>query len=99
MTPPPPTTTTKTKMITTTTNNNSNKKLKYESLCIDIQRMWNLECMIIPVIIGATRLATKCLRKYLEIIPGKHSVDSLQKTPVLGTSLIIQKCCSLKLEA
>jgi len=69
--PPPPPITTKTKT-TTITNNNSNKKLKYENLCIDIQRMWNLEFMIILVIIGATRLATKCLRKYLEMIPGKQ---------------------------
>jgi hypothetical protein len=26
------------------------KKLKYESLCIETQRMWNLKCTIIPVI-------------------------------------------------
>ena len=30
------------------------KKLKYKSLCIEIQQMWNLKCTIIPVIIGAT---------------------------------------------
>jgi len=30
------------------------KKLKYISLCIEIQRMWSLKCMIIPIIIGAT---------------------------------------------
>ena len=30
------------------------KKLKYKSLCIKIQRMWNLTCTILPVIIGAT---------------------------------------------
>jgi len=72
-------------------NNNSNKELKYKSLYVGIQQMWNLKCMIVPVISGATRIATKCLRKYLETIPGKHSIDSLQMKAVLGTSLIIQK--------
>jgi len=32
---------------------------------------------------------TKCLRKNVEAIPGKHPVDSLQKTAVLGTSHVI----------
>jgi hypothetical protein len=45
--------------------------------------------MIIPIIIGATGIVTKGLKKNLEAIPGKHSIDSLQKTAVLGTSHII----------
>ena len=67
------------------------KKLQYKSLCIEIQQTWNLKCKIIPVIIGATGIVTKGLRKNLEVIPGKHSVDSLQKTAILGTSHIIRK--------
>ena len=55
-------------------------KLKYKSLCIEIKRMWNLKCTIIPVIIGATGIVTRNLRKNLEAVPGKHSIDSLQKT-------------------
>jgi hypothetical protein len=46
------------------------KKLKYKSLCIEIQRMWNLKCTIIPIIIGATGIVTRSLRKNLETIPG-----------------------------
>jgi hypothetical protein len=46
---------------------------------------------IIPVIIGATRIVTGSLRKNLGDIPGKHSIDSLQKTAVLGTPHIIRK--------
>jgi hypothetical protein len=44
------------------------KKLKYKSLGPEIQWMWNLKCKIIPVIIGATGILTKSLRKDLEAI-------------------------------
>ena len=67
------------------------KKLKYKSLCIEKQRMWNLKCTIIPVIIGATGIVTRNLKKNLEAAPEKHSIDSLQKTAILGTSHIIRK--------
>jgi len=53
--------------------------------------MWNLKCTILPVIIGATGIITRSLRKNLEAIPGKHSIDSLQKTAIYGTSHIIRK--------
>jgi len=36
-------------------------------------------------------MVTKVLRKNLEAIPGKHSIDSLHETAVLGTSHIIRK--------
>ena len=67
------------------------KKLKYKSLCIEIKRMWNLKCTIIPVKIAATATVTRSLRKNLEAVPEKHSTDSLQKTAILGTSHIIRK--------
>ena len=47
--------------------------------------------MIILAIIGATGIITQVLKKNLEAIPGKHSIDSLQKTAILGTSYIIRK--------
>jgi len=39
------------------------KKLKYKSLCIEIQRIWNLKCTIVPVIIGATGIVKRSLKK------------------------------------
>jgi hypothetical protein len=48
--------------------------------------MWNLKCTIIPIVIGATGKVTRSLKKNLEAVPGKHSIDSLQKTAILGTS-------------
>jgi hypothetical protein len=53
--------------------------------------MWNMKCFVIPINTGATGIVTKGLKKYPETIPGKHSMDSIQKTAVLGTSHIIRK--------
>jgi len=53
--------------------------------------MWNLKCTIIPVINGATGIVTRSLWKILEDISGKRSIDSLQKTAILGKSHIIWK--------
>jgi hypothetical protein len=55
------------------------KELKYKNLSIEIQRMRNMKCFVIPVITGATGIVSKSLQKYLETMPGKHSTDSLQK--------------------
>jgi hypothetical protein len=66
-------------------------KLKYKGLCVEIQRTWNLKCTIISVIIGATRIVTRRLKNNLETVPGKHSIDSPQKTAILGTSHIIRE--------
>jgi hypothetical protein len=39
------------------------KKLEYKNLSIKIQRMWNMKCSVIPVIIGATGIVSKSLKK------------------------------------
>jgi hypothetical protein len=73
------------------TQKEAEKKLKYSSLYIEIQRMGNRKCMIIPAVIGATGMVTRGLRKNVEVIPGKYSIDSLQKAAVLGTSHVMRK--------
>jgi hypothetical protein len=65
-------------------------KLKYMSLFMEIQRMWNLKCKTIPVIIGASGIVTTVSRNIFKAIEGKRSIDSLQKTAVLGTPHIIR---------
>ena len=51
--------------------------------------MWNLKCTIVPVIIGATGIVSRSLRKNLETVPGKHSIH--YKKQLFGTSHIIRK--------
>jgi hypothetical protein len=43
------------------------------------------------VVSGATGIVTKGLKKNLEATPGKHSIESLQKTAILGTSHITRE--------
>ena len=57
-------------------NNNNSNKNKY---------------IMVPVIIGASGIVKRSLRKTLEAVSGTHTIDSLQKTAILGTSHIIRK--------
>jgi hypothetical protein len=51
--------------------------------------MWNMKCFVIPVIIGATEIVNRGLKKYLEKAFNRFSTK--KKTAVLGTSHIIRK--------
>jgi hypothetical protein len=53
--------------------------------------MWNLKYEFISVIIGANIIVTKGLRKTLEAIPGKYSIDSPQNTAILETTRVKRK--------
>jgi len=53
--------------------------------------MWNMKCLIVPVMIGATGGVKKGFKELLDDVPGKHSLDSLQKSALLGTSHIVRK--------
>jgi len=46
---------------------------------------------VISVIKRATGTISKSFRKYLSNIPGKHEVQELQKTTILGTAHILRK--------
>jgi hypothetical protein len=53
--------------------------------------MWDIKCVIMLVIFGATGMVTKDVKKNVESVPGRHSLESLQMVVLLGTSLIIRK--------
>jgi hypothetical protein len=40
------------------------KKLKYKNLNIEIQRLWNMKCFVIPAIIGATGIVSKNFKNF-----------------------------------
>ena len=56
--------------------NEADKKLKYESLCIEIKRMLNIKCMIIPIITGTTGMVKK---KTLKENFGSHNKETFNR--------------------
>jgi hypothetical protein len=66
------------------------KILTYKDLIIEIQRVWNAKTGD-AVIIRKTGTISKCFRKYLSSISGKHDIKELQKTAILGTAHILRK--------
>ena len=53
--------------------------------------MMMMMMMMMIIIIGATRTISKSFRKYMSNIPGKHEVEELQKTAILGTAHKLRK--------
>ena len=72
------------------------KMSKYVDLQIEYQRIWNKKVEVIPVIIGATGIVDKNIKKYVGRIPGCHNIYSLQRSAILGTAHILRKVLPIK---
>ena len=72
------------------------KMSKYVDLQIEYQRLWNKKVDVIPIIIGATGIVDKSIKKYVGRIPGCHNIYSLQRSAILGTAHILRKTLSIK---
>ena len=68
---------------------------KYKDLEIEIEKSWKEKTKTIPLIVGALGVLNKSATKYLEEIPGKISVQEVQKIALLGTATILRKALSL----
>jgi len=51
--------------------------LKYKYLTIEVQCVWNVKTIVIPVIKGATGIFSESFRKYLSNILGKHEIKEV----------------------
>ena len=72
------------------------KMSKYVDLQTECQRLWNKKVEVIPVIIGATGIVDKSIKKYVGRIPCCHNIYSLQRSAILGTAHILRKVLSIK---
>ena len=69
------------------------KMSKYVDLQIECQRLWNKKVEVIPVIIGATGIEDKNIKKYVGRIPGHHKIYNLQRSAVIGTAQSLGRYC------
>ena len=73
------------------------KLSKYEDLEIEIEKMWDMNTMTIPIIIGALGLSgKKGMKKYINKIPASISIQETQKCVLLGTAHILRRILSIK---
>jgi len=68
--------------------------LKYKDLTTEIQRMWNVETKVIPIIIGATGTISKSFRIYVSDIPYQETMTlrSCRKQPFWALHTYFGKC-------
>ena len=67
------------------------KRSKYKDLEIEISRMWGMEVINIPIIIGALGLMKKGIEKNIKSLPGTMNIEQCQKTVILKTAHIVRK--------
>ena len=67
------------------------KLSKYKDLEIEVTKMWKLKTKTIPVVTGALGMIKKGKKNFIDQIPGKPSVQEMQKIVLTSTAHILRK--------
>ena len=69
------------------------KKSKYKDL--EIQRMWHMKTIVIPVVVGALGTVKKGMIENIEKVSKRANVTEIQKICMLGSARILRKVLSI----
>ena len=75
--------------------NEFQKVSKYRDLEIEVTKMWKLKTKVIPVVIGALGMIKNGKKNFIDEIPGKPSLQEMQKIVLTSTSHILRKVLSI----
>ena len=74
-----------------------NEKIsKYSGLRVELGKMWNCECVVIPVVIGGLGVISEKFLDYLKMIPAEVSMEMCLKITLLGSEKIMRSVLSRK---
>ena len=71
------------------------KLSKYKDLEIEVEKLWHIKTVTIPVVIGTLGMIKKGTKKHLEKIPGSLNLAQMQKIALTGTAYILRKTLSM----
>ena len=62
------------------------KKCKYKDLELEIQRMWHMKTVVIPVVVGALGTVKKGMVKNIKKVSERATMTEIQKICMLGSN-------------
>ena len=78
------------------TSKENEKLSKYSGLRVELAKMWNCECIVVPIVVGGLGALSDKFVQYLNMIPAEISADLCQKITLLGSETIMRSCLSRK---
>ena len=70
------------------------KLSKYCALRVELGRMWDCECVVVPVVVGGMGTVSESFERYLKMLPGDIASHMCIKITLLGSERILRSLLS-----
>ena len=71
------------------------KKSKYKDLKLEIQRMWHMKTLVIPMVVGPLGTVKKGMEENIKKVSERATVTEIRKICRLGSAQILRKVLSV----